>query len=175
MLLPLSPTSARPGTGHGGTCNPTGPRLRTAEGGTPRESGQRKPSVRVQTQGRPCCDLQTPHPAGDGSCPRSVPRPGPPETWGLQGRKHPASSHCTCPAASGTTAPWPAVPASLAALRPSGTLRGHSPLFLLRIFPRLGLPADFPWFSRLLSRSMLNSSFFWPVCVLTHITLLHDG
>ena len=117
-----------------------------------------------------------PHtPRGTARVHARCPRPGPPETWSPQGRKHPASLHCTCPAASGTTSPWPAVPASLAALRPSGTLCGHSPLFLLRIFPRLGLPAHFPWFSGLLSRSMLNSSFFWPVCVLTHITLLHDG
>lgn len=54
-------------------------------------------------------------------------------------------------------------------LRPSVSPSPHS---LLEHSLRLGLPADFPWFAGLLSRSVLNPSLFWPARVLTHITLL---
>lgn len=44
----------------------------------------------------------------------------------------------------------------------------HPWTLLLGTFPGLGSAADFPWFSGLLSRSVLNPSFSWPVHPDTH-------
>lgn len=109
-------------------------------------------------------------PSGDAApCPRalcvllSAPAWASLETWIPRGRQRPAPARPAPAPRLRNQCPWPTPPSSLAALPLSGTLRGHSPPFLLGTFPRLGLPADFPWFWGLLSRSMLNPSFLWPV------------
>ena len=191
------PLAAQSGAGRGGTRNParapssgrqtsaahTAPEAQVKAGGSPpagrcwlsRSSrGCARTLDAVQTTLR----SQSPHGrGGQAPCPRpfcvlrGVSPRGLLLDLQLGVRPRPALTRTAPAPRLGTQRPWAAPPSPRIPGGPPAIWDPPRPQssFLLGTFPRLGVPADFPWFSGLLSRSMLNPSFVLAcVCPETH-------